>query len=46
MQCERHPLTEVTVVNEQTNVTYYAGYNALRGAYEFMVGSGVDFSAL
>lgn len=45
-QCERHPLTGVTVVNEQTNVTYYAGYNALRGVYEFMVGSGIDFSAL
>ncbi|MCQ2430832.1 MAG: hypothetical protein MJ192_10945 [Clostridia bacterium] len=44
--CERHPLTDVAVANEQPGRTCYAGYNALRGVYEFMVDSGRDFSAL
>ena len=44
--CERNPLEQVEVIGEHDNSTYYAGYNALRGVYEFMVRHAGDFSYL
>ena len=44
--CERHPLENVQVLNEVKNKTYYAGYNALRGVYEFMIENGGGFSEM
>lgn len=44
--CERNPLEQVQVIGVQDKETYYAGYNALRGVYEFMVRHAGDFSYL
>lgn len=44
--CERNPLEQVEVIGDHDKKTYYAGYNALRGVYEFMVRDAGGFSYL